>query len=150
MKAKDGIQVLYPKETTVKFQTIDHEFTVNKISLADDAWLLNEMGGKEGLTSVFNNGEVKSIIRIFYRLLGNSDKEFITKNIEFTTHDEDGNETIVKSNIDKLCYLLNLTDIKAISDALMRARGVSLPPPDQSEIVDLGDEKEKKKNLRKK
>lgn len=134
---KATIDKLFPKQTKVKFDQLDRELTVNPINLSDDAWMLNEFGGKEGIVKVFEGGDIRSLMRIFYRLLNNEDKEYIAK-VELTTFDEDGNKEEIKSSIDKLLYLVGITQIEKIVKALVSARGASLP----DEVIN---EDEKKK-----
>ena len=136
---KATIDKLFPKETKVKFDQLDKEFTVNPINLSDDAWMLNEFGGKEGIVKVFEGGDIRSLMRIFYRLLNNEDKEYISS-IQLSTIDEDGEKQEIKSSIDKLLYLVGITQIEKIVKALVNARGASLP----DELVE-SDEKKKVK-----
>jgi len=136
---KATIDKLFPKETKVKFDQLDKEFTVNPINLSDDAWMLNEFGGKEGIVKVFEGGDIRSLMRIFYRLLNNEDKEYIAS-IQLSTIDEDGEKQEIKSSIDKLLYLVGITQIEKIVKALVNARGASLP----DELVE-SDEKKKVK-----
>lgn len=139
---KATIDKLFPKETKVKFDQLDKEFTVNPINLSDDAWMLNEFGGKEGIVKVFEGGDIRSLMRIFYRLLKNEDKEYIAS-IQLSTIDEEGEKQEIKSSIDKLLYLVGVTQIEKIVKALVNARGASLP----EELV--GDDEKKKVKLKK-
>ena len=89
---KYDLTKLSPKETTVNFshkEIAHHAFTVNKITIGDDAWLLNEFGGQDGIRKVFENGELKSLVRIFYRLLSEEDKLFLAS-IQLSLINEDG------------------------------------------------------------
>lgn len=145
---KQGLQQLFPKETRIKFPNIDKELTVNPITLSDDSWLLHEFGGAEGLMRVFETGDLRSLIRIFYRLLSNEDKQYLSEKIELEVYDEEGNKKQIKSNIDKLAYLLDIQQFKPISDALIRARGASLPEVEEVATID-GEQPEKKKKAKK-
>ena len=139
---KATIDKLFPKETKVKFDQLDKELTVNPINLSDDAWMLNEFGGKEGIVKVFEGGDIRSLMRIFYRLLKNENKEYIAS-IQLSTIDEEGEKQEIKSSIDKLLYLVGVTQIEKIVKALVNARGASLPEG----LV--GDDEKKKVKLKK-
>lgn len=141
---KATLQQLSPKETKIKFEKIPHEFTVGKITLADDAWMLNEFGGQAGIVKIFETGDLRSLVRIFFRLLNNEDKLVLGK-IVLTTVDEDGVELEVKSSIDKLLYLIESHETQNLIMALLASRGASLP-----EIVDGDDDAKKKPSKSKK
>lgn len=132
---KANLEKLFPKETKIKFNKIEKEFTVMPITLSDDAWMLHEFGGQQGLVDVFEQHDLRSMIRILYRLLSNEDKQFITKNIIINFTDENGEETELKSNVDKLLYMIDVNEMRAIIEALLNARGKSLPdmPEDASQ-----------------
>lgn len=131
---------LFPKETKVKFNKLDRELTVGKITLADDSWMLNEFGGKEGLKEVFAKTDFRSMIRIIYRLLSDEDKKFLAESFELNVYDEDGEPTKIKSSVDKLTYMLGIDELDKVVKALMSARGASMPDVVKGE----GDEDEKK------
>lgn len=124
---KANLEKLFPKETKIKFSKIDKEFTVMPITLSDDAWMLHEFGGQQGLVDVFEKHDLRGMVRILYRLLSNDDKKFITTNIEINFTDEEGQETSLKSNIDKLLYMIDVSEMSEIVTALLNARGKSLP-----------------------
>lgn len=132
---KINLQQLSPKETKISFEKIPHEFTVGKITLADDAWMLNEFGGQAGIVRVFETGDLRSIVRIFFRLLNNDDKLVLSK-INLVTVDEDGNELEIKSNIDKLLYLIQSPEVQGLIVALLASRGASLPEIAEDELED--------------
>jgi hypothetical protein len=123
---KATIEKLFPKESKLNFKNIEKELTVKTITLADDAWMHHEFGGKEGIVNAFSSGDLRSLVRILYRLLTNEDKIWLGK-IEFNTVDENGKAEAIKSNIDKLLYLVDVTDTPVIIKALVDSRGASMP-----------------------
>jgi len=130
------LETLFPKETKLRFEELDRDFTVKPITLADDAWMSNEFGGQVGLKDIFLNSDVRAMVRIFYRLITNEDKDFVST-ISLNTIDEDGVHTPIKSGVDKLMYFMNISNIEELIRALMDARGISMPPP----TVELEDKK---------
>jgi hypothetical protein len=140
---KATIEKLFPKETKLKFKNIDKELTVQTITLADDAWMMHEFGGKAGIISVFESSDLRSLVKILYRLLSNEDKIYLGK-IQFNTVDEEGTESPVKSNIDKILFLVDVTDTKVIIKSLIDSRGASLPEIIADDIGIVDDKKKAK------
>lgn len=128
---KTPLNKLFPKESFLKLNRLEHQLKINTITLSDEAWLSHEFGDREQLAEVFYSGDIRSIIRIIYRLMDEESKKLVS-NIQLTTTDEDGNQANVKSNIDKMLYLASADDLPQMIKCLIDSRGASMPP----ELID--------------
>lgn len=126
-KIPQTIDKLFPRESKVKLENLDHEFTVGKVTLAVDAWIKQEFGSPEAAAVLLEGGDPEAIIKLFYKLLSFEDKTFV-KNIKVEQEmDDEGNVVEVTNQVQKLLNICSVNDVKAIFISLVKSRGISLP-----------------------
>jgi hypothetical protein len=126
-ESPNAITKLLPRETTIRIGSIDHDFTVGKLSLSVDAWLSQEFGSREIAAGLLEKGDPEALMKLLFQLFSNEDKIFLRNLKVADAIDEDGNEVVVTNLVKKLLIKCNTSDIKEIFIALARARGLALP-----------------------
>lgn len=142
MPNANDLEKLYPVEKKVTLKRIPgHEFTVRKISLDFDAWIKQEFESGEEASRLIDSGDVRAIMKVFYKLLSVEDKQFLKSIKVESDMDENGKMIEYHNQVEKLLVLATTDDVKDIFMAFVHARGISLPE---------GFEDEGKKKARKK
>lgn len=133
-----------PKESSFSLREAGRSFRIRPITLNDEIWLSEVYGSR--IQKVFEEGDLREISRIVFRLMIDEDKKFFSK-VTKTIVDEYGEESEFSlGGVARLQSMISGMEEKAaILQALLDVIGVSRPELSEEEL-----EANKKKAVKKK
>lgn len=128
---KINLKDLCPEDAVINLE--GKEYTLRKINLEDEAWLLNEFGDR--LESVLKEVNMLEISKIVFRQLRNK-SDFVAQSQ--TEIDQDGIEVTTTLGGYKLLLkkISGINEKLSIYKALLKTIGISRPILDQLDIDD--------------
>lgn len=122
MKLNEVIQT----KTELKLEKLDRNLVFNNITLADQAWLM-ENYGEEGLKKVFTDHKVEEILKIATRFLDDASKDLLCK-VKVAERDEFGEFIEVKklTLAQKLFHVCSQAELVMVMNSIFELQRKSM------------------------
>lgn len=124
-----NIEDINVRQVPIKLARLNEEIIINPPSVSDEIWFRDVIGEDKLRETLEKMNDIPMLCRIVFKLLSFESKQLIMKYQIVDIDEETGEEVELKSKpYEKLSYLISgSTEIVKIIQALVKAKGLSLP-----------------------